>query len=113
MRFQENINKEGKWYFYNQSALAFGRTEFRRRYGDRKLEDNWRRANKASISLTSLTENPGQANEKADTSKAVVADYKNPNFTLKTFLLMTPSWQSQMKNWLTHILMPVRPFQKN
>ena len=88
MRFQENIQQEGKWYFYNQSALAFGRTEFRRRYGDRKLEDNWRRANKASISLTSLTESPGQANEKeADTSKAVVADYKNPEFYLKNLPL--------------------------
>ncbi|NMB52421.1 MAG: hypothetical protein GX999_08850, partial [Bacteroidales bacterium] len=62
--------------------------EFRRRYGDRKLEDNWRRANKASISLTSLTESPGQANEKeADTSKAVVADYKNPEFYLKNLPL--------------------------
>jgi len=88
MRFQENIQQEGRWYFYNQSALAFGRTEFRRRYGDRKLEDNWRRANKASISLTSLTDSPGQANEKeADTSKAVVADYKNPEFYLKNLPL--------------------------
>ena len=26
-----NIEQEGKWYFYNQSALTFGRTEFRRR----------------------------------------------------------------------------------
>ena len=42
-RFQGNIDQEGKWYFYNQSALTFGRTEFRRRWGDRKLEDNWRR----------------------------------------------------------------------
>ena len=48
-RFQGNIEQEGKWYFYNQSALTFGRTEFRRRWGDRKLEDNWRRSNKASV----------------------------------------------------------------
>jgi tetratricopeptide (TPR) repeat protein len=48
-RFQTNIQQEGKWYFYNQAALAFGRTEFRRRWGERKLEDNWRRLNKARI----------------------------------------------------------------
>ena len=35
-RFQGNIDQEGKWYFYNQTALTFGRTEFRKRWGDRK-----------------------------------------------------------------------------
>ncbi|MBK7710568.1 MAG: hypothetical protein IPJ37_06265 [Bacteroidales bacterium] len=53
-RFQGNIDQEGKWYFYNQSAMAFGRTEFRRRWGDRKLEDNWRRSNKARVSMAQL-----------------------------------------------------------
>jgi tetratricopeptide (TPR) repeat protein len=48
-RYQENINAEGSWYFYNQTALAFGRTEFKRRWGTRKLEDNWRRINKARV----------------------------------------------------------------
>ena len=33
-RFQGNISQEGKWYFYNQAALTFGRTEFRRRWGE-------------------------------------------------------------------------------
>ena len=27
-RFQDNIDQEGNWYFYNQTALTFGRTEF-------------------------------------------------------------------------------------
>ena len=82
MRFQENIAQEGKWYFYNQSALTFGRTEFSRRYGDRALEDNWRRANRSSISVMPATDNASQANGKeTDTSKAVV-DYKKPEFYL-------------------------------
>lgn len=37
------------WYFYNQSTLAFGATEFKMRWGNRKLEDNWRRKNKSSV----------------------------------------------------------------
>ncbi len=41
------VSAEGGWYFYNQTALSFGRTEFKRRWGDRRLEDNWRRSNKA------------------------------------------------------------------
>jgi len=31
-RNQGNIDASGKWYFYNQAALSFGRTEFRNRW---------------------------------------------------------------------------------
>lgn len=47
-RFRERVDGSGQWYFYNQSALTFGRTEFRNRWGDRELEDNWRRRNKST-----------------------------------------------------------------
>ena len=33
--------KEGKWYFYNTNALSTGFTTFVRKWGRRKLEDNW------------------------------------------------------------------------
>jgi tetratricopeptide (TPR) repeat protein len=36
----------GGWYFYNPSTVSFGYSEFTRIWGDRKLEDNWRRRNK-------------------------------------------------------------------
>ena len=51
-RYRGAISAEGGWYFYNQSALSFGRSEFRRRWGDRRLEDNWRRSNKASAAFS-------------------------------------------------------------
>jgi outer membrane protein assembly factor BamD (BamD/ComL family) len=38
----------GTWYFSNPVAVANGRTDFRKKWGDRKLEDNWRRSNKQS-----------------------------------------------------------------
>jgi tetratricopeptide (TPR) repeat protein len=81
-RFQGNIEQEGKWYFYNQSALAFGRTEFRRRWGDRKLEDNWRRSNKARVSITQFAGSDETVQERTDTS-AAVNNYKKPEFYLK------------------------------
>lgn len=37
------------WYFYNPSALSFGFTEFKKLFGDRKLEDNWRRSKKQIV----------------------------------------------------------------
>ncbi len=38
----------GTFYFYNPSTLSFGRQEFAKRWGNRKLEDNWRLSNKLS-----------------------------------------------------------------
>ena len=38
-----NINTDNSWYFYNPTAKQAGRTEFQKRWGSRKLEDDWRR----------------------------------------------------------------------
>jgi tetratricopeptide (TPR) repeat protein len=82
-RFRGNIDQEGKWYFYNQTALAFGRTEFKRRWGERKLEDNWRRANKARVNTSQVAADAEEtAQNGPDTSKAKL-DYKSPEFYLK------------------------------
>ena len=67
-RYRGAISAEGGWYFYNQSALTFGRTEFRRRWGDRRLEDNWRRSNKARAAFSGQqNENEGEA-DKSDSA---------------------------------------------
>lgn len=39
----------GQWYFYNPGAMSFGFTEFRKVWGERRLEDNWRRKNKQAV----------------------------------------------------------------
>ena len=39
----------GSWYFTNPAAVSKGRTEFKRVWGDRKLEDHWRRSIKSSV----------------------------------------------------------------
>jgi tetratricopeptide (TPR) repeat protein len=54
----------GSWYFYNTTTMSFGFTEFRKIWGDRKLEDNWRRSNKEAV--IPIAENPD-----ADTSATV------------------------------------------
>ncbi len=85
-RNQNNIEQEGKWYFYNQAAMTFGRTEFRRRWGDRKLEDNWRRSNKARINTQiAAGQEEGEGNA-SDTTKAL-RDNKKPDFYLKNLPL--------------------------
>lgn len=47
--FQANGDKS--WYFYNTYTKNQGKTEFLRKWGSRRLEDDWRRRNKASFSF--------------------------------------------------------------
>ncbi len=58
---QANVNafnnaSGSSWYFYNPQAISFGFNEFVKKFGDRKLEDNWKRSKKQS-SIT-ITEEP-------------------------------------------------------
>ncbi len=103
-RFQGNIEQEGKWYFYNQAALTFGRTEFRRRWGDRKLEDNWRRSNKTRSTNAQLY---GTVDESAvvkeDTGKTEI-DYKKPEFYLKN-LPLTDSLKAVSNDKISNALL--------
>jgi tetratricopeptide (TPR) repeat protein len=86
-RFQGNIEQEGKWYFYNQAAMTFGRTEFRRRWGDRKLEDNWRRTNKATVISAQPASDTEESRGNGQDSAGAVLDYKKPEFYLKNLPL--------------------------
>ena len=47
-----SANSDGSWYFYNQAAVDQGQQEFQRVWGNRPLEDNWRRSQKATIGLS-------------------------------------------------------------
>ncbi|HNP17338.1 MAG TPA: methyltransferase [Fulvivirga sp.] len=46
------------WYFGNPSAVALGQSEFTRVWGDRKLEDNWRRSNKTRVQNVAIVDEP-------------------------------------------------------
>ena len=49
-----NQSRGGVWYFYNPTTLSFGFSEFGRKWGRRKLEDNWRRSNKKSFGIDEI-----------------------------------------------------------
>lgn len=46
----------GGWYFYNPQAMSFGFAEFKKKWGDRKLEDLWRLSNKQILDYGSSEE---------------------------------------------------------
>lgn len=85
-RYRGAISAEGGWYFYNQTALSFGRTEFKRRWGDRRLEDNWRRSNKARAAFS----NGSQAetgDERQQSDSAGVAPQRTKEYYLRNLPL--------------------------
>ena len=77
------------WYFYNQSLLRQGKQEFIRRWGNRSLEDNWRRKIKQTTivspidndSLSIETDSLGVDSTLQQTQ--VVSDTKNPQYYLQ------------------------------
>lgn len=81
------------WYFYNPTTVSFGVTEFTKKWGSRKLEDNWRRSEKDQVMASNIfdekdnavdsTENNG--NPKA--SKGSSKNKKDKNYYLKSIPL--------------------------
>ncbi len=44
------------WYFYNPQTVAYGQVTFQQRWGQRKLEDDWRRSNRSSFQMDEMDE---------------------------------------------------------
>ncbi|UCG28687.1 MAG: tetratricopeptide repeat protein [Bacteroidales bacterium] len=82
-RFRGDIQREGNWYFYNPTALNFGRNEFRQKWGERKLEDNWRRSNKSTISFESFSGQENMETPAGGNGKPAVADKKSREYYLQ------------------------------
>jgi tetratricopeptide (TPR) repeat protein len=82
----------GGWYFYNPSAISFGFTEFMRKWGRRKLEDNWRLSNKrAVIQLDEVMLDPTMPADSTN-PKAASGDKKSSSDPLKpeTYISQLP-----------------------
>ena len=54
---------QGKFYFYNITSLCYGRNDFKTRWGDRNLEDDWRWSNKSKVSFSEATGEEIASNE--------------------------------------------------
>ncbi|GAB3259886.1 hypothetical protein GCM10027347_23810 [Larkinella harenae] len=51
-----DIPADQRWVLYNPISITQGRAEFTQKWGNRQLEDNWRRSQKESTAQTSLVE---------------------------------------------------------
>ena len=66
----------GQWYFYNPATLSFGMSEFRKKWGTRKLEDDWRRKDKK------ISTNFEIDSTSTDSISLEVQNTKDPNYYL-------------------------------
>ncbi|MEA3449254.1 MAG: tetratricopeptide repeat protein [Bacteroidota bacterium] len=85
---QVNAPSGGKWYFYNPATLSFGANEFQKKWGKRKLEDHWRRSNKAMITDNAMGEDSTASDSTAETNR--VTDNKSREYYLQ-YLPLTDS----------------------
>ena len=92
---RQNTQTGGKWYFYNQSSLSLGQDEFRKKWGSRKLEDNWRRSNKTVTEWDDMS-STAENNEAEDTKKGL--DNKSREYYLVDIPLTDSAYKvSQQK----------------
>ncbi len=85
LNFGTNQNPNGKWYFTSTQSLTLGSAEFKKVWGTRKLEDDWRRSNKAAGFLTDNVEDTAQS------------DLPNPRYDINTYISQVPKGDSALQ----------------
>ncbi|WP_449500865.1 type IX secretion system periplasmic lipoprotein PorW/SprE [Aureivirga marina] len=84
-------NKGGKWYFYNAQTVGFGKQEFKKSWGNRPLEDNWRLSDKSIIKQVEVEETEAGLNAELDEKKKGFSKY-DVNF----YVFQVPVFQSEL-----------------
>lgn len=96
--YAANAGGGGSWYFYNPSTLSYGFSQFKSKWGRRKLEDNWRLSRKQMISDDAFAQTDNSELETltdtTKTKKVVQSNPRNRNYYLQN-LPITPE---QMKS---------------
>jgi len=78
----------GRWYFYNPEMVRQGQIEFKRIWGNRRLEDNWRRSNRTAALFEGFGDNIADRGTdiydgETPTQEAEVIDERTPEFHLR------------------------------
>ena len=68
-RPKQQTGADKSWYFYNTTAVTQGKQTFKRNWGNRKLEDHWRRSNRTVIAFED-----DNSNEDGEASDSIATD---------------------------------------
>jgi len=83
------------WYFYNVSARAAGYNDFIKKWGRRKIEENWRRKDKGS-SMSTDEETTAAAAAAADTTAALEDIAQQPKTPEEEMMAAIPTSPEKM-----------------
>ncbi|MES2445540.1 MAG: gliding motility protein [Bacteroidota bacterium] len=89
-----NKQNNGKFYFSNTSAVSNGFSDFRKRWGNRVLEDNWRQSLKSSAQVSKETQNAAIGNLPATAIENTASISKEEQ--IKAYTLLLPLSAEQM-----------------
>ena len=101
-------NGDNSWYFYNSMTKNAGKTEFQRRWGARRLEDDWRRRNKTVFAyeetsgeeeeIISDSESPegGEANDSVAAAQKQIAEKENDPHNVEYYMKQIPKTEEQI-----------------
>ncbi len=78
---------DGKFYFYNQTTVAYGKTAFKRTFGNRELQDNWK---------VSSISNPGAAITEKEERPEEYSIETDPTFDPQTYIAQLPTDQGKL-----------------
>jgi tetratricopeptide (TPR) repeat protein len=70
----QQTGADKSWYFYNQTAVTQGKQTFKRSWGNRKLEDHWRRSNRTVVDFTADADAEASALSDSVSADSLVAD---------------------------------------
>jgi outer membrane protein assembly factor BamD (BamD/ComL family) len=76
----------GNWYFYNPDLIRTGQAQFQKRWGRRKLEDNWRRTIKTTSLFAdenAIIQTNRETTDSVISTEVALSDNKNPEFYLR------------------------------
>lgn len=91
--FNTTNSSSGNWYFYNPTNIGLGKSDFQRKWGKRKLEDNWRRKDRSNFTFEDVElALEGDGEEKSSNGKGT----KDPK-TTEYYLMDLPMTKASME----------------
>ncbi|MTI33329.1 tetratricopeptide repeat protein, partial [Xanthovirga aplysinae] len=100
---QSNSNGDGTWYFHNLNAINQGRAEFKRKWGNRTLEDFWRLSAKAPDSNADLASNEEALKEEEGQGRAEENKTNNRESKINALYQTIPFSEDSQKESLAKI----------
>lgn len=73
----------GTWYFYDPQQIGRGLSNFRKKWGNRQLEDDWRRKDKSGSALAESSEKEEENIGETENKEKKEDEWKDPSFYTK------------------------------